>query len=188
MLELESLITSRTRIKMLLKFFSNSHSSAYLREMAEEFGESTNSIRLELNKLSKAGYLVANNKGRTIEYKANTGHLLYTELKKLVHKYLGIETIIDSVINKVVARLGEVNCAFIIGDYAHGKDSGLIDLVFVGEIDQAYLRTCVEKAEGLIKRKIRTLVLSPSEYETNKKNLRPETAIWLWDDKAESKA
>ena len=181
------MITSRTRIKMLLKFFSNSHSSAYLREMAEEFGESTNSIRLELNKLSKAGYLVAASKGRTIEYKANTEHLLYAELKKLVHKYLGIETIVESVINKVVARLGHVTSAFIIGDYAHGKDSGLIDLVFVGDLDQAFLQTCVQRAEGLIQRKIRTLVLSPSEYETNKENLRPETAIWLWGGKEEMK-
>lgn len=188
MLELESLITSRTRIKMLLKFFSNSHSSAYLREMAEEFGESTNSIRLELNKLSKAGYLVANNKGRTIEYKANTSHLLYAELKKLVHRYLGIETIIESVINKVMSRLGQVSYAFIIGDYAHGRDSGLIDLVFVGDIDQIYLRACVERAEGLIKRKIRTLVLSPSEFEANKTNLHPETAIWLWGNEAEQNA
>lgn len=188
MLELESLITSRTRIKMLLKFFSNSHSSAYLREMAEEFGESTNSIRLELNKLSKAGYLVAHTKGRTIEYKANTHHLLYTELKKLVHKYLGIETIMESVINKVMSRLGQVSYAFIIGDYAHGKDSGLIDLVFVGDIDQLYLRNCIEKAEALIHRKIRTLVLSPSEYEANKRNLNPEKAIWLWGDEAELRA
>ena len=180
MLELDSLITSRTRIKMLLKFFSNSHSSAYLREMAEEFGESTNSVRLELNKLSKAGYLIASTKGRTIEYKANTKHLLYAELNKLVHKYLGIETIIESVINKVMSRLGEVSYAFIIGDYANGRDSGLIDLVFVGDIDKAYLQTCVQKAEGLIERKIRTLVLSPAEYQTNKRNLNPETAIWLW--------
>ena len=182
MLELESLITSRTRIKMLLKFFSNSHSSAYLREMAEEFGESTNSIRLELNKLSKAGYLVAANKGRTIEYKANTKHLLFSELKRLVHKYLGFDTIIENVINKVVTRLGEVSAAFIIGDYAHGKDSGLIDLVFVGKIDQAYLRNCVEKAESLIHRKIRTLVLTPEEFEVNKRNVSPEKAIWLWGD------
>lgn len=184
MQELESLITSRTRIKMLLKFFSNSHSSAYMREMAEEFGESTNSIRLELNKLSKAGYLVASTKGRTIEYKANTKHLLFSELKRLVHKYLGIDTIIENVINKVVARLGEVVGAFIIGDYANGKDSGIIDLVFVGQIDQAYLRTCVEKAEILIHRKIRTLVLSPEEFEANKSNLNPATAIWLWGDQA----
>ena len=88
----------------------------------------------------------------------------------------------------MVLRLGKVTYAFIIGDYADGKDSGLIDLVFVGEIDHAFLRTCVERAEGLIHRKIRTLVLSPSEFEKNKMNLRPETAIWLWGDKAGLKA
>jgi hypothetical protein len=188
MLELDPLITSRTRIKMLLKFFSNSHSSAYLREMAEEFGESTNSIRIELNKLSKAGYLVASNKGRTIEYKANPKHLLFSELKRLVHKYLGFETIVENVVNKVVTRLGHLTSAFIIGDYANGKDSGIIDLVFVGDIDQTFLRTCVEKAERLIQRKIRTLVLTPAEFETNRKNLNPETAIWLWGSEAEVKA
>lgn len=188
MLELESLITSRTRIKMLLKFFSNSHSSAYLREMAEEFGESTNSIRHELNKLSSAGYLISSSEGRTIAYRANTKHLLYQELRKLVHKYLGFETILDSVVHKVVHRLGKVDGVFIVGDYASGKDSGIIDLVLVGEIDQPYLGTCVQKAEKLIKRKIRTLVLSPAEYELNKGNLHPEKAIWLWGDEAELRA
>jgi len=179
-LELESLITSRTRIKMLLKFFSNSNSSAYLREMAEEFGESTNSIRHELNNLSKAGYLLASAQGRTIAYRANTDHLLYPQLKSLVHRYLGFDTILDSVVNKVVDRLGEVQGAFIVGDYAQGKDSGIIDLVLVGDIDQSYFQNCVTKAETLIKRKIRSLVLSPSEYEANKNTLNPSTAIWLW--------
>jgi predicted transcriptional regulator len=181
-LELEPLITSRTRIKMLLKFFSNSHSSAYLREMAEEFGESTNSIRHELNKLSKAGYLIPSTQGRTIAYRANTKHLLYEELKKLVHKYLGFETIMDSVVNKVVDPLGVVERIFIMGDYAHGKDSGIIDLVLVGAMDQQFLQTCIQKAEGLINRRIRSLVLSPSEFESNKQNLKPETAIWLWGE------
>ena len=179
---LNSLITSRTRIKMLLKFFANSHSSAYLREMAEEFGESTNAIRVELNKLSDAGYLVSSSKGRTIEYKANTQHFLYQEIKKLVHKYLGIETIVENVINKVVERLGKVHCAFIMGDYAHGRDTGIIDLVMVGDIDQGFLRRCVEKAESIINRKVRTLVLTEPEFEQNRKNLSPETAIWLWGD------
>jgi NTP pyrophosphatase (non-canonical NTP hydrolase) len=46
---LDALITSKTRVKMLLKFFTNGTSSAYLRGLAEEFGESTNAIRHELN-------------------------------------------------------------------------------------------------------------------------------------------
>jgi hypothetical protein len=48
---LQALITSRTRIKLLLKFFLNSSNTSYLRDLAAEFGESTNAIRLELNHL-----------------------------------------------------------------------------------------------------------------------------------------
>ena len=129
---LDSLITAKTRIKLLLKFFSNQHSTSYLRSLAEEFGESTNSVRLELNKLSDAGYLNSRENGRTVEFKANTKHPLFPELKSLVHKYLGLDKIVD----KVIKKLGTVYKAFVTGDYASGKDSGIIDLVIVGEIDQ----------------------------------------------------
>lgn len=177
---LEQLITSKTRIKMLLKFFSNSNSTSYLREMAEEFGESTNSIRLELNKLTKAGYLLVSSKGRTLEYRANTNHLLFPELNRLVRKFLGIDTIVEHIVNNVVSRLGNLNSCFIIGDYAAGIDSGMIDVVLVGEVDKEYLRLCVERAEQLIHRKIHTRVMLPIEFEENKEALNPSKAIWLW--------
>jgi hypothetical protein len=165
---------------MLLKFFLNSHSKAHLRGLAEEFGESTNSIRHELNNLSKAGYLVSNGKGNIIEYSANVEHPLYPELKNLVHKYMGIDKIIDNIVNKMISRLGQLESAFITGDYALGKDSGIIDLVLVGEINTKNLHGYVEKAEGLINRKIRTLVLSNEEFVTNRKSLNADTALWLW--------
>jgi DNA-binding transcriptional ArsR family regulator len=177
---LDSLITSKTRVKMLLKFFSNSSASAYLREMAKEFGESTNSIRLELNNLTEAGYLVTEEKGRSIYYSANIKHPLYNELKNLVHKYLGIDKIVDDVIHKMLNRLGKLQMAFITGDYAEGRDSGIIDLVVVGDIDQAYFKQCVDKVEKLISRRVRTLVLSEIEFEQNKLNLHPDKALWLW--------
>jgi hypothetical protein len=177
---LESLITSRTRMKMLLKFFLNSHSKAHLRGLAEEFGESTNSIRHELNNLSKAGYLVSNGKGNIIEYSANTSHPLYPELKSLVHKYTGIDKIIENIINKMISRLGKLEMAFITGDYAVGKDSGIIDLVLVGDVNAQALNGYVSKAEKLINRKVRALILSGHEFEKNKKNLNSEKAIWLW--------
>lgn len=165
---------------MLLKFFLNSHSSAYLREMAKEFGESTNSIRHELNNLSQAGYLIAREEGRSVYYRANTKHPLFPEIKSLVHKYLGIDKIVDNIIHKVLARLGTLRLAFITGDYARGRDTGIIDLVLVGEIDQVYLQECVAKAEKLINRKVRTLVLSEPEFEINRKSLNPEKALLLW--------
>lgn len=169
---------------MLLKFFLNSHSKAHLRGLAEEFGESTNSIRHELNNLSKAGYLVSEGKGNIIEYSANIEHPLYPELKNLVHKHMGIDKILDNIVNKMISRLGQLEMAFITGDYAEGKDSGIIDLILVGDINSKNLHGYVEKAEGLIKRKVRTLVLSNEEFEKNKKSLHAETALWLWKREA----
>jgi len=179
---LDTLITSKTRIKMLLKFFSNSSSQGYLREIAKEFGESTNSIRLELNNLSQAGYLVTEEKGRSIYYKANTTHPLYKELKSLVHRYLGIDRIMEDVVQKVLKRLGKLQMAFITGDYAEGRDTGIIDLVVVGDIDRQYFKQCVDKVEKLISRRIRSLVLSEKEFESSGPSLNPDKALWLWRD------
>lgn len=173
---LESLITSKTRIKLLLKFFSNVNSTSYLRSLADEFGESSNAVRVELNKLSAAGYLKSRENGRTVEFKANVDHPLFPELKSIVHKYLGL----DKIVEKVIKKLGKVYLAFITGDYAIGKDTGIIDLVLVGEIDQENLGRLVKKAETLIKRKLRTLVLSRSEYKKLKSTLCTDKALWLW--------
>lgn len=165
---------------MLLKFFLNRHSRAHLRGLAEEFGESTNAIRHELNNLSRAGYLVSSGRGNIIEYSANVDHPLYPELKSLVHKYMGIDKIFDYVVKKMMARLGALEMAFITGDYADGKDTGIIDLVLVGNINAEPLHGYVTKAEGMINRKIRTLVLSQSEFEKTKTSLKADTALWLW--------
>jgi hypothetical protein len=60
---LDSLITSKTRVKLLLKFFLNPETKAYLRGLSDEFGESSNGVRLELNRLTKAGLLTSESDG-----------------------------------------------------------------------------------------------------------------------------
>lgn len=160
---------------MLLKFFTNGNSRAYLRGLAEEFGESTNSIRHELNNLSKAGYLVSQENGRTIEYKANTEHPLYMEVKSLVHKYLGIDKIIENILNK----LGELKAAYIIGDYAKGKDTGTIELLLIGDIDEEYLKKLVQKAEALIHRDIKTTHFIA--HQNQEVILKDALLLWMED-------
>lgn len=154
---LDSLITSKTRIKLLLKFFANNGNSGYLRSLAEEFGESTNSVRVELNRLSDAGLLESKNEGKTITYQANTSHPFYANIRSMVAKYLGF----DEVIEKVIARLGNVEKAMIIGDYAQGRDTGTIHLLLQAEdIDQEYLDFLIQKAEDKIQRKVQVEVVS----------------------------
>lgn len=178
---LEHLITSKTRIKLLLKFFINPNTQGYLRGLAEEFNESTNAIRVELNRLTEANLLESKIEGRTKVYQANRKHALYTELHSIVKKFIGI----DQIIGEVVIKLGNVELALITGDYANGIDSGIIDLVIVGDIDQAYLHTLVKKSEKLIHRKIRTLVLRDDEFANLKEKFVSERAIVVWNSEEE---
>ena len=54
---LGELITSKTRLRLLIKFFISQANKGHLNGLATEMGESTNGIRKELNHLEDAGYL-----------------------------------------------------------------------------------------------------------------------------------
>ena len=132
--------------------------------MAEEFKESTNSIRVELNRLSDAGLLVSEPNGKTKNYKANQQHPLYGEMQSIVAKYLGF----DRLVEVVIKNLGNVQKAIVLGDYAKGMDTGTIELMLVGkEINEEYLDFLVEKTQEKIKRKLKVLVVeeAPDDIE-----------------------
>ena len=133
---LDSLITSKTRLKLLMKFFINPGTGAYLRGLATEFNESTNAIRVELNRLEEAKILKSKNVGRIIEYCANEKHALFTDIHNVVKKYVGLDQLID----ELVSKLGNIHSAYITGDYAEGIDSGLIDLILVGNVNEEKLK------------------------------------------------
>lgn len=174
---LESLITSKTRMKLLLKFFSNSHNRAYLRGLATEMGESTNAVRVELNRLTEAGLLEHEQEGNTVLYKANRKNPFFGVLHNLVMKYMGLDYVIDEVIRK----LGKLELAFINGDYARGVDSGIIDLVLVGDsFDQVYLSGLLKRAEEISKRRIRLLTLSVEEFKKLEPSLDVSKSLILW--------
>ena len=173
---LESLITSKTRVKLLLKFFINPLTKSYLRELAKEFDVSTNSIRLELNRLEKSNLLISEIQGRTVQYQANTKNTLFKDLRSIALKYVGI----DSLIENIISKLGELRSAYIVGDYAHGMDTGIIDIVLIGNIDKDILNQLVEKTEILIHRKIKWLILKEKEIESLKDTLDISHALKVW--------
>ncbi len=158
---IETLISSKTRIKLLLKFFLNSNTTAYLRSLESEFGESTNAIRLELNRLEEAGMLNSFNDGNKKMFRANTHHPLFQEIHNILLKTIGL----DQVVQTVIERLGEVDKVFLVGDFAKGNDSQIIDLIFIGNIDKSYLLNLIEKVESLIRRKVRYLIYNHHEFE-----------------------
>lgn len=168
---LETLITSKTRLRLLVKFFVNAANQAHMRGLADEFGESTNAIRKELNNLSEAGYLHKQSVGNRIDYRANTSHPLFGSLQIIVRKYLGLDMIVEKILN----RMGDVQQVWLIGDYAEGKDSGLIEIVVLGnDLNADYAVNVAGKAEDVIGRKIDFTLGKTGDGE-------PERGLLLFD-------
>lgn len=148
---LDSLITSKTRLKLLIKFFVSASNRGYLRGLADEFKESTNAIRKELNQLTEAGYLVREDQEHKIYYRANIQHSLFSSLQGLIHNFLGIDEFVD----KVLERAGDVQELALLGDYAQGIDSGHIEVLVKGEeLNLEYLEQASVKAGTILGKKV----------------------------------
>ncbi len=153
---LETLVQGKIRLKLLTRLFLNPDSRVYLRGLEKEFGVSSNTVRYELNKLSDLQLIEPTEVEDSNQklYKANAKHPMFVSLRNFVLKQAGL----DSLIEKVFQKLGEVERVYVTHDWAEGKESLFIDLVVVGDVDKQYMMQLIDKAEQLISRKIRVAV------------------------------
>ena len=173
---IKTLITSKTRVKLLLKFFLNPQNSAYLRGLSEELEESTNAVRLELNRLESANMLTSNRIGNKKIFTVNKSHPLFKDVNQIVRKYLGIDVIIDNILK----GLGEPSKIYLTGDLAEGRNSDIVDVILVGSISKNYLTEVIEKTEKLIERKIRYITYTEKEFYERRQN-KKQLLIWSKD-------
>jgi len=174
---IETLISSKTRIKLLLKFFLNSKNTAYLRNLEEEFGESSNAIRLELNKFEKAGFLESAANGNKKMFTVNTKHPLFPDINRIIMKMTGLEYVVDYVLQ----RLGDLDKVYLVGNLSKGKDTQIIDLVLVGDnLNKTFLIEQIEKAEKKINKKIRFVNYGRKEFDLSKINEPGMHPLLLW--------
>ena len=164
--------TSKTRLRLLIKFFVSQANRGYLNGLATEFKESTNSIRKELNHLSEAGYLNKYKDNNKVAYKANISHPLFDVLQKVVFKHLGLEEIVE----RVLERMGSVKKILLVGDYAKGIDSGNIEVILIGDqLNTEYIEGLEKKIQDIIERKV-------SFYLASKENQNQHRII-LYENK-----
>jgi len=99
---------------------------------------------------------VAADEGKTKVYRANERHPFFTEIQGMVSKFLGL----DELVEKIVKRMGAVERAYIIGDYAKGKDSGTVDVILIGKnLDETYLNFILDKTYEKVNRKVKVEIL-----------------------------
>ena len=174
---LETLISSRTRVRLLLKFFLNERNSAWLRGLEQEFGEGSNAIRLELNKFEEAGLLRSFSEGNKRLFVANKDHPLFASLQSLVRQYVGV----DSIIEHVARKVGNLESVWVAGKFARGLQSVVVELVLVGkDIDREYVTKLCARVEPLINRKISFVIFGTEEF-INFESERAHELLLIWD-------
>ena len=171
---LETLISSKTRLKLLLRLFLNPGSKAYLRGLADEFDESTNSVRVELNRFEEAGMLSSDLVGNKKGFQANKEYPLFEEIRKILLKYTGLQDIID----EVIEQLGDLNKVYLTGDLALGKQSDIISLIIVGNPDRHFLIQLIAKVEELIPKKVQYLIYSIEESQSHQFDNERNLVLW----------
>lgn len=179
---LETLITSKTRIKLLTKFFLNPQAKAYLRGLEEIFGESSNAVRIELNRFEQAGLLSSVMDGKRKVYSANTKHPLFPDIHNLLRKHLGI----DHIIVDVTKKLGQLDQVWLSGEFAKGNDSNTIDLLIIGmTLDQDYLEQLRIKASNIISRNVRLTLFTSAAFIEMKNKIKLTDIFLLWESNSE---
>ena len=174
---LETLITSKTRLKLLTKFFLNPQAKAYLRELERSFGESSNAVRLELNRFEDAGLLNSSLEGNRKVFIANTKHPLFPNIHNILRTNLGN----DRIVEEITGNLGNIMEVWLSGEFAKGNDSEFIELLLVGTtIDQEYLERLRVKAASLISRTIRITLFTPETFAGMKSLIDSTDIFLLW--------
>jgi hypothetical protein len=155
---LDTLISSRTRINLLVRFFLNPESKGYLRGLEKELGENPNALRVELNRLEQGGLLLAEWQGHRKWFRVNQGYPLFSELNQIVLKRFGIDQLLETVLR----RIGPVEAVYLTGALASGLDTDILDVRIIGsDVNITELDRLVAKAEDLIGRKIRYVLQEP---------------------------
>jgi len=157
------LITSKTRLKLLLRFFVNQDLSGYLQGLSKELEENSNSVRVELNRLEQAGMLQSEMDGRRKLYRVNKKHPLTSDLTTMLRKVTGIDAIIERVVERIKENLDQV---WVCGKLAQGLESDVIEVVLVGsDVDEEYIAELMGKVAEVVEKQIDYKVLSNMSEE-----------------------
>ena len=166
------LITSKTRLKLLLRFFLNQNLSGYLQGLSKELDENTNSIRVELNRLEEAGLLSSELQGRRKLYQVNLAHPLTSDITSIVRKVAGIDALVD----KVVDNLPGLSQVWICGALARGIQGDSIDCVLIGtDLNSKYIAGLSARVKELTGKKVNTQVLEQMPDE------KREQCLLVWE-------
>jgi len=166
-MDITKIFKSKARQAIFRLYFTNPEKSFYLRELERELGTPVSILRKELVSLEKEGLFSSSRQGNLLYYSLNKEYPLYSEIKAIVFKTVGIQ----GALSKALLDIKGIDAAFIYGSYAKSASNAKsdIDLFILGNPDEDIL---IEKINGLEKslnREINYGIYKKANFEKKKK-------------------
>lgn len=171
MAQLQDIIISKVRVKLLTVLLTNPTEMYYIRELTRMVTEEINAVRRELLHLQSHGIVKSESRGNRLYYTFNRNYLFHKELVSMISKTTGLG---QSLI-KASPKLGHIKYAFLSGRFARvmPRANGGVDLVLVGDLVMPQLTELIKEQEAVLNREINYTVMTEAELSYRKSHSDP---------------
>jgi|GEM_PF-134667 len=159
---LKMLFSSAIRADLLALLLNSPDERFYVREIATLIRKNPSGVKRELDNLEKMGIVFSQKVANLKYFQANKTSPLFSELKNLIAKSLGLPGAL-----KTVVRLSGAKAAFLYGPYAEGEDVGTVDLLIIGASSNN-IASSLKEIEEKFGKKISYTAIEESEYKQRK--------------------
>lgn len=158
---LEHLFSSRTRVKLLKRFLLNPKEKYYVRELTRDINERINSVRRELENLSKLGLLINFTQNQKKYYQVNTDFLLYPELTALMTKAQSL--LEDKLVDKL-RKIKNIKYCVLTGRFVQNNEVQT-DLLIVGNnLNQSKVKDVIKRLEKHFDQELNYTIMTLQEF------------------------
>jgi predicted transcriptional regulator with HTH domain len=160
---LKSLFSSAVRADLLALLLSNPDEKFYVREIATLLRKNPSGVKRELDNLEKMGILTSKKVANLKYFQAEKKSPLYSELKNLIAKSLGVPGALKTLFKTSAAKV-----AFIYGPYAESEDAGTVNLFIVGP--SSLTANGIKDVEEKFDKKISITIIEEDDFKNKKES------------------
>jgi len=154
-----------TRSAVLAMLYGHVERSFYLRQLVRAIGAGHGALQRELKHLTDMGLVVRRAQGNQVLYQANSQSPIFSEIKSLITKTIGIHDVIRS----ALVTLGmDIQIVFVYGSVARHKESAGsdVDLMVLGNASFSDVVSALGPAQRTLGREINPTVFPVNEFRS----------------------
>jgi predicted nucleotidyltransferase len=162
---LSNTLFGQTRGALLAVLYGHVGEPFYLRQLSRRTGIALGAVQREIRQLCDAGLIVKKNIGPQTFYSANQQSPVFSEIKSLVVKTVGMRDVLQDGLDPL---RNKINVAFVYGSIARLRETpeSDIDLMVIGKVEFSSVVAKLSEAQKILNREINPTVYTVREFLT----------------------